>query len=86
MECLIRILMDLWWNAATDDQAMDRVHRLGQRRAVHVVRYVAEASIEQNILDLQAKKAALGKGALGKLTAEETRAARAADLRSLFDA
>jgi SWI/SNF-related matrix-associated actin-dependent regulator of chromatin subfamily A3 len=79
-------LMDLWWNAATDDQAIDRVHRLGQRRAVHVVRYVAEASIEQNILDLQAKKAALGKGALGKLTAEETRAARAADLRSLFDA
>jgi SWI/SNF-related matrix-associated actin-dependent regulator of chromatin subfamily A3 len=78
-------LMDVWWNAATDEQAMDRVHRLGQTRPVSVVRFIGERTIEENILALQARKAALGAGALRRLTAEEARAGRAAELRSLFD-
>ncbi len=63
---------------------MDRVHRLGQTRAVRVVRYVAQGTVEEAMLALQAAKAALGKGALQRLSAEEARAARAADLRALF--
>jgi len=78
-------LMDVWWNSAVDDQAMDRIHRLGQTRPVKVVRYIAERSIEGRILELQRRKAALGKGALHRLSAEEARVARAQDLKSLFD-
>ncbi len=71
-------------NAAAEEQAMDRVHRLGQTRPVRVVRYVAQGTVEEAMLALQAAKAALGKGALQRLSAEEARAARAADLRALF--
>lgn len=78
-------LMDSWWNAATDEQAIDRVHRLGQTQPVTAVRFVAESTLEERILELQARKAALNRHALAKPTAEEARAARAADLRSLFD-
>ena len=78
-------LMDTWWNAASDEQAMDRVHRLGQTRPVRVVRYVAQCTVEEKMLAMQAAKAALGKGALTKLSADEARTARAADLRTLFD-
>ena len=77
--------MDSWWNASVDEQAMDRVHRLGQTRPVRVVRFVAERSIEERILQLQAAKAALGSGALRRLSAEEARASRVADLRTLFE-
>ena len=78
-------LMDAWWNAAADEQAMDRVHRLGQTRPVRVIRFVAKDTVEEKMLAMQAAKAALGKGALTKLNADEARTARAADLRSLFE-
>ena len=64
---------------------MDRVHRLGQTKPVYVVRYACERTVEQKMLKLQEAKAALGRGALTKLTAEEQRAARAADLRDIFE-
>lgn len=64
---------------------MDRVHRLGQTRPVRVVRFVVEASVEERIMELQAAKSALGKGALQKLSPEEARRARVSDLRSIFE-
>lgn len=48
-------LLDPWWNPATEDQAMDRVHRIGQQRAVAVWRYVATDSIEERMLVLQVR-------------------------------
>jgi len=78
-------MMDAWWNASVDEQAMDRCHRLGQTRPVLVVRYVAEGTIEEKIMALQRAKAALGTGVLRRLSAEEARASRVADLRSLFE-
>jgi SNF2 family DNA or RNA helicase len=53
------ILYDPWWNPAVERQAMDRAHRIGQRRAVFVYRLVAEGSVEQAIATLQAKKQAM---------------------------
>lgn len=47
-------ILDPWWNPATEDQAMDRVHRIGQRRPVDVWRYACTDSIEERILTLQA--------------------------------
>ena len=50
------ILADSWWAPAIEDQAIDRVHRLGQTKEVTVWRLVMEGSIEQRVLDIQAEK------------------------------
>jgi hypothetical protein len=50
------ILMDLWWNPAIENQAIDRVHRIGQAKAVDVHRLFINNSVEDRILALQEKK------------------------------
>ena len=52
-------IMDPWWNPAAEQQAVDRIHRLGQERDVHVYRLVAEGTIEEKVMDLKTSKAAL---------------------------
>ena len=53
------IIYDPWWNPAIENQAIDRAHRIGQRRTVNVYRLVTENSIEQKIMNLKKKKSAL---------------------------
>merc|ERR1712062_247438 len=60
------ILMDPWWNPATEDQAVDRIFRIGQTRPVRVLRIVVEDSIEEKILKLHTKKRAMAKSLLSK--------------------
>ena len=50
---------DPWWNPAAEAQATDRAHRIGQTRDVTVYKLVAQGTIEERILALQARKAAL---------------------------
>lgn len=50
------ILLDPWWNPAIENQAMDRTHRLGQKRVVTVIRLVSSQTIEEKILNLHEKK------------------------------
>ena len=50
---------DPWWNPAVENQATDRAHRIGQDKAVFVYKLVTEDSVEEKILELQKKKAAL---------------------------
>ncbi len=51
------IFYDPWWNPAVEDQAADRAHRIGQTKAVHVIKLICENSIEEQILRLsQAKR------------------------------
>ena len=57
-------LMDCWWNSSIEDQAIDRVHRLGQTRAVTVHRLLVEHTIEDRILEIQRRKKALVNHAL----------------------
>jgi SNF2 family DNA or RNA helicase len=47
---------DRWWNAAREDQATDRVHRIGQRRGVQVFKLVTEGTLEEKIAALIQKK------------------------------
>ena len=47
---------DRWWNAAKEDQATDRVHRIGQRRGVQVFKLVTEGTLEEKISAIIAKK------------------------------
>ena len=59
------IHVDPWWNPAVEEQANARAHRIGQEQTVLIFKLVIEGSIEERILDLQARKAALAEGVLG---------------------
>ena len=50
---------DPWWNPAAEDQATDRVHRIGQTKSVFVYRLIARGSIEEKIMKLKARKRSL---------------------------
>lgn len=80
------ILADSWWAPAIEDQALDRVYRLGQKRETTVWRLIMEESIEERVLDIQARKRELMLAAFretGKKKAED-RATRVADLETLL--
>ncbi|KAJ4980414.1 hypothetical protein NE237_031251 [Protea cynaroides] len=47
------LLLDLWWNPTTEDQAIDRAHRIGQTRPVTVLRLTVKDTVEDRILALQ---------------------------------
>ncbi len=53
------IIYDPWWNPAVESQAVDRAHRIGQRKTVNVYRMVTESSIEQKIMELKMRKSKL---------------------------
>ncbi|CAI9292704.1 unnamed protein product [Lactuca saligna] len=81
------ILLDLWWNPTTEDQAIDRAHRIGQTRPVTVLRLTVKDTVEDRILALQEKKRKMVASAFGdddnggsktRLTVE--------DMRYLFQA
>ncbi|MCU0694030.1 MAG: SWF/SNF helicase family protein, partial [Polyangiaceae bacterium] len=69
------ILCDPWWNPAVEDQAAGRSHRIGQKRAVTVIRLVTRGTIEDKIEVLKARKRKIadailaeGNASLGGLT------------------
>ena len=73
-------LLDPWWNPATEAQAVDRAHRIGQTRPVMVYRMVARDTIEERVVELQRRKAELFASVLDSgvhfsaaLTAEDLR-------------
>ena len=76
-------MLDPWWNPAVEDQAADRAHRIGQRRAVTVHRLVARDTVEERILQLQTKKRALAESALDG--ADPSAGLTRDDLAALFD-
>ncbi|KAL7267198.1 hypothetical protein RUND412_010225 [Rhizina undulata] len=72
------ISLDLWWNAAMEVQAFDRVHRMGQHKEVFITRFIVKNTVEQRILGLQREKQRLadaamgeGEGRLGRLSVRE---------------
>jgi superfamily II DNA or RNA helicase len=50
---------DRWWNQAREDQATDRVHRLGQNKGVQVIKLITRNTIEEKIDELILRKGAL---------------------------
>lgn len=48
--------MDIWWNPALENQAIDRVHRIGQTKDVEVHRIFIKNTVEDRILELQKRK------------------------------
>jgi DNA repair protein RAD5 len=49
-------IVDPWWNPAVEEQAIERVHRIGQTREVFVSRFVCKGSIEERIIELHKSK------------------------------
>ncbi len=78
------ILLDPWWNPATEAQAVDRVHRIGQTRKVMVYRLVAKGTIEEKVMALKAKKSALFASVMDA-GGFESGAMSAEDIRGLLD-
>ena len=73
-------LLDPWWNPATETQAIDRTHRIGQTRSVMVYRMIARGTIEEKVVALARRKAVLFSGVMddgdlfaSSLTAEDIR-------------
>ena len=56
---------DPWWNAAAQQQATDRAHRIGQTRVVSVQKVIAKGTIEERILHLQEEKSKLADQVIG---------------------
>ncbi|PWA87095.1 SNF2-related, N-terminal domain-containing protein [Artemisia annua] len=81
------ILLDLWWNPTTEDQAIDRAHRIGQTRPVTVFRFTVKDTIEDRILALQKRKRQMVESAFGddKNGGSEARLT-VADMEYLFQA
>jgi SNF2 family DNA or RNA helicase len=59
-------ILDPWWNPAAEDQAADRAHRIGQESPVVVHRLVAQGTVEEKILALQARKRDLSREVVGE--------------------
>lgn len=78
--------MDSWWNAAAEDQAFDRLHRMGQIRPDKIYRVGMAESIEGKLIKIQQQKAAMSKGdSLDKLSVKEQERAKMMAMRDLFD-
>ena len=80
-------LMDPWWNPAVEEQAIDRVHRIGQLHPVKVTRFVVRGTVEERILELQERKRRVCRATLEggeELSKEEARRMRLEDLKLCF--
>ncbi|KAL7822903.1 SNF2 family N-terminal domain-containing protein [Trichoderma gracile] len=81
-------VMEPQYNPAAEAQAIDRVHRLGQKRPVRTIRYIMRSSFEEKMLELQDKKVKLASlsmdGQNKALDKAEAARQKLMDLRSLF--
>ncbi|RYP73707.1 hypothetical protein DL771_003420 [Monosporascus sp. 5C6A] len=80
-------VMEPQYNPAAEAQAVDRVHRLGQKRPVRTVRYIMQNSIEEKMLELQEKKMQLASLSMDRskvMDKAEAAKQKLLDLRSLF--
>jgi len=77
-------MLDPWWNPASESQAVDRTHRIGQTKNVMVYRMIANDTVEEKVLALQQKKAALFDAVVDD-DAVFSSALTADDIRGLLD-
>ncbi|KAJ6615353.1 SNF2 family N-terminal domain-containing protein [Mycena sp. CBHHK59/15] len=72
------------WNAASETQAYDRAHRIGQEKDVWVKRLVVENTIEERMLQLQDVKVGLAEAALGEGSGGRLHKLSVKDIKQLF--
>ncbi|PKU33895.1 hypothetical protein llap_15801 [Limosa lapponica baueri] len=76
-------LLDMHWNPALEDQACDRIYRVGQQKDVVIHRFVCEGTVEEKIVQLQTRKKALAQQVLSGRGEAFTKLTLA-DLKTLF--
>ncbi|XP_042637926.1 transcription termination factor 2 [Orycteropus afer afer] len=76
-------LLDMHWNPSLEDQACDRIYRVGQQKNVVIHKFVCEKTVEEKILQLQDKKKELAKQVLSG-SGESVTKLTLADLKVLF--
>lgn len=74
-------LLDPWWNPAVEEQAIMRIHRIGQTKEVSIKRFITKNTVEERMQQVQARKQRMIAGAL---TDQEIRSARIEELKMLF--
>ncbi|KAM0954805.1 hypothetical protein TB2_022918 [Malus domestica] len=74
-------VLDPWWNPAVEEQAVMRIHRIGQTKRVMIKRFIVKGTVEERMEAVQARKQRLISGAL---TDQEVRTARIEELKMLF--
>uniref|UniRef100_A0A4W6E0A2 Helicase like transcription factor n=1 Tax=Lates calcarifer TaxID=8187 RepID=A0A4W6E0A2_LATCA len=77
-------LMDPAWNPATEEQCIDRCHRLGQTRKVVVTKFIVKNSVEENMVKIQRQKQDLVEKAFGS-TNTDRKTSRIDDIKSLME-
>lgn len=78
-------MLDQWWNPAVEEQAIQRVHRIGQTSEVHVFKFVVRDSIDVDLLETHKAKARLLEDAVeGGSSREATAKLSLDDLKRLF--
>lgn len=75
-------MMDPWWSPSIEDQAIDRIHRIGQAQNVKVVRFIVKDSIETKMLKIQERKRMMGEAV--EVEEEERRKQRIEEIKLLF--
>lgn len=78
------IILDPFWNPFIEEQAIDRAHRIGQQRPVHVHRILVENTVEDRIIALQDKKREIIESALDESTSKNLSRLGRRELRYLF--
>ncbi|XP_052210529.1 DNA repair protein RAD5A isoform X2 [Diospyros lotus] len=74
-------ILDPWWNPAVEEQAVMRIHRIGQTKSVTIKRFIVKGTVEERMEAVQARKQRMISGAL---TDQEVRTARIEELKMLF--
>uniref|UniRef100_A0A0N4ZMK8 DNA repair and recombination protein RAD5B n=1 Tax=Parastrongyloides trichosuri TaxID=131310 RepID=A0A0N4ZMK8_PARTI len=77
-------MLDLHWNPFMEDQACDRIYRIGQTKDVYIHKFVCKNTIENRVLDLQEKKRELSNQFLGENKAKNGNHLNNEDLAFLF--
>ena len=79
------VLFDPWWNPSIEDQAIDRAHRIGQKRTVHAFKLITPGTIEEKVLAMQRRKRSIIAATVGGATDPVAASLTADDVRQLFD-
>lgn len=84
MAASVVIHYDRWWNPAKENQATDRVHRMGQKRGVQVFKFITKKTVEEHIHHLIEEKQKLAEKVIGFDSQEHMKSMKREELLKLI--